>query len=356
VSRRSPHVTVLGAGPVGLITALKFALSGRAVTLIAEHFPCFDRQLRVDAVPAALIALLSGLGISSRSIGADRVDDRRRIAWECDRLRTTASRRTVYLERQMLELAVFEALQRNRLVRFEQRRLSKQDMSAYGHTAGECLIDATGRAAVSATVRIRPPKPWIARTFWAPRSYRRSNSTFAITSLPDGYAYRAYSATYVTIGVVGRGNAVAGSADEITQYLRAYAVELFEDGPVLQDMFANRARAASVQWAEDGAKLCIGDAALARDALSSQGIATGASEALLAWASSSEQDLNLIRTRSRQQRGAHLRALLNIIDDCKYAARPAWQEYRAFVAAQPQGSAADVTSALRDGRIEQVAL
>jgi hypothetical protein len=106
------------------------------------------------------------------------------------------------------------------------------------------------------------------------------------------------SATYVTVGAVGRGKVAAGSADEIAQYLRAYAAELLKEGPALQDMFANCAREASVQWAEDGA-VRIGDAALARDALSSQGLATGASEALLACASSSYRDLYLIRARLR---------------------------------------------------------
>jgi flavin-dependent dehydrogenase len=356
VSRRPSHVTVLGAGPVGLITALKLASTGRGVTVIAEHFPRFDRQLRIDAVPAALIVLLSELGISPRSIGADRVDDQRRVAWNCGEMHTSASQRTVYLERPMLELAVFETLQRNRLVRFEQRKLGKDEAMAPDFLEDGRLIDATGRGAVTAARRVRPPKPWIARTFWAPRWHRSSRLTFGIASLPDGYAYRACSATYVTVGAVGRGKVVAGSADEIAQYLRAYAAELLKEGPALQDMFANRAREASVQWAEDGAELRIGDAALARDALSSQGLATGASEALLACASSSYRDLNLIRARQRQQRGAHLRALLHIIDDCNYAARPIWQEYRAFVTAKSRDNASEMTSALRDGRIDQIAL
>ncbi len=174
MSRRLQHVTILGAGPVGLIAALKFAQTGRAVTLIAEHFPRAGQQVRIDAVPAAFVALLLDFGVSPRSIGADHVEDRRRIAWNSARLHAKPVPKTVYLERPALELALFETLQRSRAVRIEQRKFSRRRVLAHDHAPDEYLIDATGRSAATATRRVRPPKPWVARTFWAPHSRRGS--------------------------------------------------------------------------------------------------------------------------------------------------------------------------------------
>jgi hypothetical protein len=108
-----------------------------------------------------------------------------------------------------------------------------------------------------------------------------------------------------------------------------------------------------VQWTDGHANLRIGDAALARDALSSQGIVTGTSEALLAAAWSDDRDLRRIRMRQQEQRRAHLMSLLDVIDRCRYADHPVWRDYRAFVAAHVDGPLQS-SAALRHGKIERV--
>ena len=85
--------------------------------------------------------------------------------------------------------------------------------------------------------------------------------------------------------------------------------------PALSQMRANKAKPASVQWSE-GPGLRIGDAALARDALSSQGLVAGSTEGLLAAAWEDETDLRSIQARQCEQRRAHLRSLLGTIERC----------------------------------------
>jgi flavin-dependent dehydrogenase len=121
--------------------------------------------------------------------------------------------------------------------------------------------------------------------------------------------------------------------------------------PGLSAMSEGAAGAASVQWAE-GSPLRIGDAALARDALASQGIAAGGSEALLAAATAAQHDVDLVRVRQTEQRQAHLRSLLEAIDQSAYRDRPVWRDYRGFVAAHLGAAPAAARVALRDGRIE----
>jgi hypothetical protein len=72
-----------------------------------------------------------------------------------------------------------------------------------------------------------------------------------------------------------------GSFHDAAQRLRIHAPWMLEDLPAFAGLRSGGACAASVQWSE-GSGSRIGDAALARDALSSQGLATGASKALQA--------------------------------------------------------------------------
>ena len=116
-------------------------------------------------------------------------------------------------------------------------------------------------------------------------------------------------------------HAVAGSFLDIAQRLRVYAPWMLEDLPAFAGLRSGGACAASVQWSE-GSGLRIGDAALARDALSSQGIATGASEALQACAMGGEDDRVLLIARQREQRQSHLRSLLAVLENGQFSDAP----------------------------------
>ena len=72
-----------------------------------------------------------------------------------------------------------------------------------------------GMAAVTASRRVKPPAPWVARTFWAERAPSDVVTAFGIAALPDGYAYRLVTAATITVGVVGRGASVRGSPQDM---------------------------------------------------------------------------------------------------------------------------------------------
>lgn len=340
---------VIGAGPVGLLAALQLARAGCKVVIATKRVPAADDPRRVDAVPAAFLALLIEFGIHPRSVGADAVHKHRVSAWESETPLSSDGPNSVHLERPALDLALLGALRRVP-VAFDYR-IDGEGIAGDGWCA-QRFIDASGRAATTAESRIRPPKPWVARSFWTGRQGCEASPHFAIAALPDGYAYRLGAASIVMLGLAGRGPAVVGTPPQIMARLRVTAPWILDGLPDLADMQPGHAGAASVQWAQGNDGLRIGDAALARDALSSQGLATGASEALLAAASNSETGRDLIDLRQREQRQAHLRSLLATLDRARYAHSATWREYRMFLASHVEPAAARSTAALRHGQIE----
>ena len=349
-------VAVLGAGVAGLIAALRIARSGRSVVLVAPHPPQPGDARRVDAVPAQYLALLVDLGLPPNAVGAELAPPIRRAAWECAAPQSTPGPPTAHVERPTLELALLALLRREHraTIRFVPRLRPGQNLAASGWRARK-MIDASGRAALTAACLVQPPRPWVARTFATERARCEADAGFAIAALPDGYAYRLGTAATITVGAVGRGASVSGSPRDIECRLRRAAPWLIEGLPALTQMRANKAKPASVQWSQ-GPGLRIGDAALARDALSSQGIATGSTEAMLAAAWDDEADLRSIHARQCEQRGAHLRSLLGTIERCRYADHPVWQDYRAFLTAHVESESPRMTAALRGGRLETVSI
>ncbi|MHB8268214.1 geranylgeranyl reductase family protein [Bradyrhizobium sp.] len=349
---REFDVAVLGAGPVGLIAALQLSRSGRTVAIAANRLPAPDGARRVDAVPASFLALLVELGINPIGIGADRLHRTRASAWLSAAPQVSNGAATAHVERPALDVALLEAAMRAGCAIRSDFRLDAGKLRGRGWTAKR-LLDATGRCAVTASRRIHAPKPWVARIFQAPVDMH--DRGFAIAQLPHGYVYRLGAASTLAFGVVGRRDAVAGSFSDIAQHLRARAPWMLEDLPRFAALRSTGACAASVQWSE-GNGLRIGDAALARDALSSQGIATGASEALQACAIDGEEDLASIIARQREQRQAHLRSLLGVLENGRFSDTPAWREYIDFVGSQLEPGNVEWTAALRGNRICRVDL
>jgi len=106
--------------------------------------------------------------------------------------------------------------------------------------------------------------------------------------------------------------------------------------------------AASVQWSAGAEDVQIGDAALARDALSSQGIAAGASEALFASAIRTKADAALFSARQAEQRASHLAWLIRALSQSRFADAPVWKEYQSFLSDHSTVPAFTHTAALRD--------
>jgi hypothetical protein len=146
-----------------------------------------------------------------------------------------------------------------------------------------------------------------------------------------GYVYRAQGLDFATVGLVGRGGWLRGAPGEVRERLaQGPSGWIVEDIPGTAWADAG-AWPAGLQWREDGAGLAIGDAALARDALSSQGLANGLSDACHAATARDAAGLRRLQGRLAEGRLAHARALAKMLENCHCRNQPVWREYAAFL-------------------------
>ena len=362
VTSRWFDVAVLGAGPAGSMAALRLA-QDRDVALVVDRLPRDDDPPRVDAVPAPVVGLLVELGLAPAALGVDRLYDRRWIAWSHADPQVRRLSPAAHFERPQLEQVLLSHATRHpRVTVFVSKEWARDGETFWGDGwRAARLIDATGRAAVTADSVTRLPRPWAARTLWTRYAGDARGPDFALAALPDGYVYRIGSPRVVVIGFVGRAAAVEGEAGQLEERLRALGRGfMIDDLPPLASFDEGRAATASVQWATSPTSpgtegpFRIGDAALARDPLSSQGIAAAASEALLVASLESAADVDLFARRQREQRHAHLRALERMIGDSAFASEPAWRDYARFLAVHAEAPTTGPTVGLRGGKIVEV--
>jgi hypothetical protein len=311
----------------------------------------------VDSVPVAAIAALIELGVDPRAFSDLRRHDTRRAAWSSDLPGTLNSPDTVHIERGGLEAALFARVLRHprlTLLPAPRRRADLRSLIERHARSGATLLDATGRASLLATRRTSAPSQWHGWTqLWHANAGRSFDDDFRIAAVPDGYCYRLGTRHCLTLGVV---SFAGGPSCRRTDRLQAHRRELpwlFEDLPAAEAAPADRVYPAGVQWSTHEDMLAIGDACFARDALSSQGLAGLISQAHYAVAVESPEDGALYAARAREQRLCHLRSLLGMLSESRYAAGAPWQRYREFVAGgldSPADGEAPVV-VLRGGRL-----
>jgi hypothetical protein len=208
------------------------------------------------------------------------------------------------------------------------------------------LLDATGRSAITAARRIAPKRPIVARLLHLAMRPNLRSTGLMIAAGPDGYAYRLANAATLTIGIVGRNDFVRGDGREVVARIADFAPWLVE-GVSGEDLQAGASGPASAQFSfGDDATTAIGDAAFARDALASQGLATGFSDALKAVAQP-EQRAHL-RIERQKAIALHCGRVAEQIDSSAFRSSKPWIEYAQFLSemALPATSA---TFALAEG-------
>jgi 2-polyprenyl-6-methoxyphenol hydroxylase-like FAD-dependent oxidoreductase len=321
---RAPRdIAILGSGPAGLAAAL--ALSGRGgARIITPGLPAATDVPRVDMVPAALLAFLLELGIHPGQIGVHDLHDERRIAWSDAVPETVRGSAVAHVERPALELALLAALERTSGFKII------PSPAAHPTDPGERVVDATGRRAVSATRTTGLAKPWIARVFSRHGVFDKADQAFRLAALPAGYAYRLASPRLLAIGVVVS-KAAGMTPKDIEKYVHAAdAGWVLEGLGSLDSIQAGKGGVASVQWsAGPAATLRVGDASLARDSLSAQGLCSGISDAVSLVRNSGHADR--WPNREREQLKRHLACLANAMERSRFRAEKPWAEYRRFL-------------------------
>jgi hypothetical protein len=328
---------ILGCGPVALACALWCARVGR-VKLLALREPGRDLALRrIEVVPIKTVAGLVELGVHPHSIGVFNVQERRLVAWKNAEPTAERTAAAAHVERPSLESALLALAVRQQRIDMQLTDSGRAQREALAHLRlGACVIDATGRRASLAARTFRPDRPWVARIFHISCVSAPSAVPFMAAALPVGYVYRAAGHRFCTVGVVGFGSLLAGSGLDVRERLKkSEAAWLVEDIAALEWTPAG-AKPASIQWADVEKAAFIGDAGLARDALSSQGLACGLKDARYAAAIRTLGDRETLRQRSRLARVAHATSLATMIAACRWRNETIWREYADFLKAAAQ--------------------
>ncbi len=346
---------VVGAGPTGMVAALQLSKQYQTA-LIAQRAPLPDHPPRVEAVPAAFLALLLEFGIQPKELGVDRLYDSHVRAWDTALPVSSAQPVMAHIGRPALDLALFRQVS----VASNVRVLCAQTAVALGESAGRHVrsgktrwIDASGRRALSAASILSPSKPWRSRTFWSATGDRTPNGQLMIAALPDGYMYRLGNAHRVGLGIISQNRIMVQTSSDLQVKIRPCGAEWILEGlPPLEQMTRGKTSLASVQWAVGNHScLRIGDAALARDPLSSQGLSCGVSEALYAACLRDPIDEALFLTRQGEQRALHLQSLKQVMARCRFRTESAWSAYSAFLDTYTNNLVSDSHIALRYGYI-----
>ena len=274
----------------------------------------------VEAVPAGTLTLLLELGITPDEIGVDRLVSERITEWTGPGLTAAAAPACAHIDTDALRNALRKRVIANDAI----ERIDRVDLSR----ARPGWIDASGGRAASSTHTLRPKPVWTSAVVTVPRA--GADERVHLVCAADGYAYRLGSARWLTVGWVGPGTPPMSGAMLATRIAAAGAQQILPDDripPVLKT-FRRPASAAIPQPA--GHATPIGDAALTRDALASQGLSIGLSDAcLLSDPRTTQTDMAVRRTEAARRHFAHL---TETVSSARYADQPVWSHYHQWIA------------------------
>jgi hypothetical protein len=319
VTRRRA-TTVLGSGVAATACAL-FAARHGPVTLAGA--PPLRRATAVESVPAATLALLLELGIVPRELDVARLLRGRTVTWERAEPLHHDGPACAHLDRSALLHALWRRV-------VADARVTVVPGGAGPAAPPGRLVDATGARARTAVAVGRRPGAWTAATVTLARG--DADPGLRLAAAPDGYGYRLGSASSLTIGWVCSGRPPR-DGPALWRRIESNSAWLLTGlpGPPGEPTY-RRPAGLALPVAADAA-VPIGDAALTRDALASQGTAIALSDACLA-AEPRTTDAELTGRRT-DARGRHLRHLTETLRTCRFAAEPTWDSYRRWLGQLP---------------------
>jgi len=280
-----PRIVVLGAGPAGAATAIGLRRLGYTVTVVSQ----WRRFAAVEGVSQRVLEGLRHAGLGG-ALGHAAMPATRQVHWNGQHLHMNQE---FLLDRQRFDRALRDDLQRAGVSVVEGR--VREVVHEGGHRVrlddgqvliADFLVEARGRQAPLAADRLRGPETVSLLNAWqgsptAPAS--------AVESLEDGWAWMArledgrcyWQVTLDAAGLPGKSELGAYCADRRCQ--SALVAELFDERARVPAQVHARSSTAIVAGECVGQDwIRVGDAAMAVDPLSGNGIFQSLSSALQA--------------------------------------------------------------------------
>ncbi|MEY2930837.1 MAG: hypothetical protein RL033_1586 [Pseudomonadota bacterium] len=328
---RDVEAAVVGIGPAGFFAAVELARHA-TVALIGRPPEAHPAPPRLELVPEASLRWLQSL--LGTVEGIEPFDEPRRVAWQHADAETQPMRAAL-VDRSVFDRSLLALLCGQREISWELRRVGAVGPGphVFGPLRARRVLDATGRASLTATRRLRLRRPFFGRSFAAPRPATVQRG-FALAALPEGYVVRIVSERHTVLTLFSSSSQarLLSRLPEMAQ--QAGAGFILEGLPRWEQFVAGPTLHASVQAsAGDSPRsggnmpLRIGDAAFARDTLSSQGLASALADAAYGAAVRSEFDARQLAARQAAGLTHHLDTIAGLVGTCRYVERGCWRDY-----------------------------
>ena len=278
-------IAVLGAGPAGAAAALGLATLGYAVTVITQPRTRAGRE----SFSARVVEALRTLG-GDEACAVIEAPSPRRVSWAGEERELPGE---AQVDRAGFDAGLIAALERRgvRVLRDEALRVEARDEGARVALASgdalraRCVLEARGRAAPASAARERGPETLCVVQHW--RTPARE-ARIVVASLANGWAWCARDARGALTTQLALDAQDAPARAELRAHLAAAlggsapCRELLGDATPEGDAYARAATAVFDGEPASGPVLRIGDAALAVDPLSGNGVFQALSTALAA--------------------------------------------------------------------------